>query len=106
MFYIHNVPGRMRIFSEPIKRNPRAADEVRMMLSTLTGVGTVHINLTTGSMLIHYNPRAIKAADIIAILERRGYFDRTKAISNDEYFKKGLSRVGEMIVKTVVGTFI
>jgi len=106
MFYIHNVPGRVRIFSEAIKRNPKAADEVRMVLSTLTGVGTAHINLTTGSLLIYYNPRAIKVADIIAILERRGYFDRTKAISNDEYFIKSLSKAGEIVVRTVVGTFI
>ncbi|HAM50526.1 MAG TPA: hypothetical protein DCP92_07435 [Nitrospiraceae bacterium] len=106
MYYIHDVPGRIRIISKHIKRNPQAADEVRMVLSTLTGVATVHINLTTGSMLIYYNPKAVKVADIITILERKGYFDRTKAISNDDYFRKGLSKAGEIVVKTVVGTFI
>jgi copper chaperone CopZ len=106
MFYIHNVPGRVRIISEVIKRNPQAADKVRMCLSTLAGIGVVHISLTTGSMLIHYNPKAITVADIVAMLERNGNFDRTRAISNDQYFRNGLSRVGTTAVKTVIKTFI
>ncbi|HXX80033.1 MAG TPA: cation transporter [Thermodesulfovibrionales bacterium] len=106
MFYIHNVHGRVRIFSEVIAKNPQAADEVRKGLSTFAGVCTVHINLTTGSILIHYNPKAVTVADIVDMLERKGYFDRTKAISNDEYFTNGLSRVGTTVVKTVIDTFI
>lgn len=106
MFYIHNVPGRARIISEAISKNPLAADKVRMCLSTLAGIGVVHINLTTGSILIHYNPKAVKVADIVDVIERNGYFDRTRAISNDEYFRKGLSRVGTTAVKTVIDTSI
>ena len=106
MFYIHNVPGRIRIISEAIAKNQLAADEVRKGLSTLEGDCTVQINLTTGSILIHYNPKAVTVADIADMLERKGYFDRTKAISNDDYFTKGLSRVGTTVVKTVIDTFI
>ena len=106
MFYIHNVPGRVRIMSDVIKRNPRVTDEVRLGLSSLAGVGTVSINLTTGSVLIYYNPRAVRVVDIVAILERKGYFDRTKAISNDEYLRDSFSKIGEIAVKTVVETFI
>jgi copper chaperone CopZ len=72
MFYIHNVPGRIRIVSEAIKRNPQAANEVRKGLSALAGVCTVHINLTTGSILIHYNPTTLAVEDILDILEMRG----------------------------------
>ena len=106
MFYIHNVPGRVRIISEAIAKNQLAVDEVRKGLSTLEGVCTVQINLTTGSILIHYNPKAATVADIVDMLERRGYFDRAKAISNDEYFTNGISRVGTTVVKTVIETFI
>ena len=106
MFYIHNVPGRVRIISEVIKKNSQAADKVRMCLSILAGIGVVHINLTTGSILIHYNPEAVTAADIVDMLDRKGYFDRTKAISNDEYLRNGLSKAGSTVVKTVIETFI
>lgn len=44
---------------------------------------TVHINLTTGGILIYYNPQTVSVADIVDMLERKGYFDRTKAISNE-----------------------
>ncbi|MGD0887517.1 MAG: HMA2 domain-containing protein [Thermodesulfovibrionales bacterium] len=106
MFYIHNVPGRVRIISEVVKKNPPAADTVRMCLSTIAGIGVVHINLTTGSLLIHYNPETVNVADIVGILERKGYFDRLKAISNDEYFRNGLSKAGTTVVKTVIETVI
>jgi hypothetical protein len=106
MFYIHNVPGRVRIISKTIKRNAQAADEVQKGLSGLAGVCTLHITLATGSILIHYNPKALAIEDIVNMLERKGYFDRTKAISNDDYFRKGLSKVGTTVVKSVVETFI
>ncbi|MGD1076609.1 MAG: HMA2 domain-containing protein [Thermodesulfovibrionales bacterium] len=57
MFYIHNVPGKVRIISEAIKANPQAANEVLKGLTTLAGVCIVHVTLTTGSILIHYNQR-------------------------------------------------
>ena len=52
MFYIHNVPGRLRIRSEAIRKNRTAADSVRVALSLLLGIGIVDINLITGSILI------------------------------------------------------
>ena len=65
-----------------------------MCLSTLAGIGVVDINLTTGSILIHYNPEAVTVATIVDMLERKGYFDRSKAIPNDEYLRNGLSKAG------------
>ncbi len=106
MFYIHSVPGRVRIISEVIKKNPRAADEVRKWLSTLAGIGTADINLTTGSILVHYNTKMVNASDIVNLLERKGYFDQTRAISNDEYFRNGFSKTGSKVVKAIVETFI
>ncbi|MFI5295848.1 MAG: HMA2 domain-containing protein [Thermodesulfovibrionales bacterium] len=106
MFYVHNVPGRVRIISEVIKKNPRAADEVRKWLSTLSGIGTADINLTTGSILVHYNTKTVNASDIVNLLERKGYFDPTKAISNDEYLKNGLSKAGAIVLKSIVEPFI
>lgn len=100
MFYIHHVPGRVRIISEVIKRNPQAAGEVRKLLSTLAGVCTAQVNLTTGSILIYYNQKAVNVLDIVDLLERKGYFDRKKTISNDEYFRDGFSKAGTKMMET------
>jgi len=59
VFYFYNVPGRVRIISEAIKRTPQVANEVRKGLTTLAGVCMLHINLITGSILIHYNPKTL-----------------------------------------------
>ena len=104
-YYIHNVPGRLRIKSPVIKNNKTVADELRKSISTLYGVATVDINLTTGSILIHYNTTAINHTDIVSLLERRGCFDRSKALTNDEYIHKAASKAGSVIGMSIFGTF-
>ena len=106
MFYIHNVPGRVRIKSDGLKRNPDSFDEIRKALSTIVGIGTVDFNLTTGSILVHYNPKITNSEEITGLLENRGFFDYSKAVTNDEYLKKKISKVVETLLMTVTGTLI
>lgn len=104
-YYIHNVPGRLRIKSPVIKNNKTVADELRKNLSILYGIATVDINLITGSLLINYNPKVIKYIDIVEILQRKGYFDMSKAITNDEYLYRAASKAGTIIGKSIFSTF-
>lgn len=104
-YYMHNVPGRLRIKSPVIKNNKAVADELKKSLSTLYGVATVDINLITGSLLVNYNTKAINHADIISLLERKGYFDPSKALTNDEYLHKAASKAGAVIGKSIFSTF-
>jgi copper chaperone CopZ len=73
MFYIYNVPGRLRIRSEVLKKNHLAADSVRIALSTIPGIGVVEINSVAGSIIVDYNHNAVNHEDIISLLERKGY---------------------------------
>lgn len=104
-YYMHNIPGRLRIKSPVIKNNKAVADELKKSLSTLYGVATVDINLTTGSLLINYNTKSIKQSDILNILQQKGYFDATKAMTNDEYIHKAASKAGSVIGKSIFSTF-
>lgn len=54
-FYIHDIPGRLRVKSPLLKNNQKAEFELRKALSTLEGIGVVETNLITGSILINYN---------------------------------------------------
>ncbi|HMK43429.1 MAG TPA: cation transporter, partial [Dissulfurispiraceae bacterium] len=81
-YYIHDLPGRLRIKTPLLKRNEQAAYDVKKFLGTINGVATIDINPTTGSLLVNYNPRAIRSELIIAELKRKGYFDPELAISN------------------------
>lgn len=105
-YYIHKVPGRLRVKTPVVKRNQEAADEIRKILSTMNGIATVDINLTTGSILINYNPKTVEDKDIINTLQRKGYFDTSKALTSDEYLQKAASRAGSLVGKAIFGTFV
>src|SRR5271169_1831579 len=102
-YYMHNVPGRLRVKSPFLKRNAAAADELKKALSTIHGIATVEFNLTTGSLLINYNHRMAKPEDIIGLLERKGYFDRTKATTNEAYIHTAAAKTGRVIGKAALG---
>ena len=105
-YYIHNVPGRLRIKSPSIKKNVNVANELKKALSTMNGIATVDINLTTGSLLVNYNPKMANHKDIISVLQRKGYFDTTKAATNDEYIHTAASKAGQLVGKAVLGAFV
>ena len=105
-YYIHNVPGRLRIKSPVIKKNENASYEVRKSLSALNGIATVEVNLTTGSLLINYNHKVVRHEDIVNLLERKGYFDRSKAVTHDEYIHGAASKAGSFIGRSVLGSVL
>jgi len=105
-YYIHNVPGRLRVKSPAVRRNQDAADEIRKSLSTLQGIATVDINLTTGSILVNYNSKTIQHGDIVSLLQRKGYFDPSKAINNDQFIHQAASKAGDVVGRAIFGTFV
>jgi hypothetical protein len=59
--YVHHLPGRLRVRLERAK-NPIVASSLGDMLRTMQGVSSVHVNATTGSVLIHYSVAETDAA--------------------------------------------
>jgi cation transport ATPase len=92
-YYIHNVPGRLRITTPAAKNNAYVADSIEDLLRTISGVDNVAVNLTTGSCLINYNPVKAKQDDIVNVLIQQGYFDPSKAVTNDQYINHAASKV-------------
>ena len=105
-FYMHNTPGRLRIKSPIVKRNENVSYEVRKILGATNGIAAVDVNLTTGSLLINYNPKVIKHDDIVDLLHRNGYFDKAKAVTHDEYIHSAASKAGSFIGKSVLGSVL
>ena len=103
---MHNVPGRLRVKSPLLKRNSAAVDELKKSLSTVQGIATIDFNPTTGSLLINYNHRTTNADDIIRLLERKGYFDRSKATTNEVYIHTAAKNTGRLVGKAVLGMAI
>ena len=91
-YYLHHIPGRMRVKSPVVKGKKRVADEVLSLLKGIDGIGNVDVNLTTGSLLISYDPEQVKKDDIVYALHGNGYFDPSKATTNDQYMHNAASK--------------
>ena len=105
MYYIHNVPGRLRIRSEAVKKNPSAANSVKISLSSMPGIGVVDINPLSGSVLIHYNKKTVNYKDIVSLLERSGYLDQPETLTNNDQLQNAHS-IGKTMFKTMTSVLI
>jgi hypothetical protein len=54
-FYLHHVPGRLRLQTPQLQASKEAARTVCTTLAKLAGVTEASVNPTTGSLLIRYD---------------------------------------------------
>ncbi len=72
MSYVHHIPGRIRVRSEAVKNSLARARQLETRLRSMNGVRDVAINLTTGSVLIHYQAGAVSGERLIEEVSGRG----------------------------------
>jgi len=105
-FYVHNVPGRLRV-KHPLFKNKDNHYEVQKTLVDMGhGIGTADFNTTTGSLLINYDPREIDHRDILHRLERAGFYEPERVVTNDEVIHQATASAFRFAAKTVSGAFI
>lgn len=105
-YYIHDIPGRLRVKTPVIKGNDNAADDVQKILNVIEGIDSTSVNTTTGSVVINYNARAVQSGKIIDTLKEKGYLDPSKAETNDDYLEAAVSRVGGVVSKALLGLLL
>lgn len=71
--YVHHLPGRLRLRTAAVKRNPAAAALAREHLSSVAGVHAAETSAVTGSITIRYDPEVLSRDDVIGLLRRLGY---------------------------------
>lgn len=81
-YYVHQVPGRIRVRIPAIRRNPYQAEEIRNLLD-FDGVQTVAINHLTGSVVVLYDPERLDPASLLGVLSEKGYYDGRRAVTCD-----------------------
>jgi len=91
-YYIHHIPGRLRIRSPELKHGNGTGSRVVGLLGGLAGIGSVAVNSVTGSCLVHYDPSKTCHNDIVALLAREGYFDPAAALTCEEYVRNATTR--------------
>lgn len=100
-YYWHQIPGRLRLRTPFIKRNNEGANRIQAFLKPIKGVLATEINTITGSLTILYDPQVIDPESIACKLSSTGYFDKTKAMTNDQYIVSKASSILNFVARFV-----
>ena len=101
-YYVHQVPGRIRVRIPAIRHNRYRGTEVKHLLDVV-GVDTVEVNHLTGSVVANFNPDIVEARLLLAILSEKGYFDHNRAVTCDDYIKQSTVAAGAKASRLFLG---
>lgn len=100
--YLHHTPGRLRIKSPSIKRNPPAAAAAIQLVESQEGVMSCNVSTVTGSVLILYDQTTIAVDALLGLLKDGGYIERSTVLNQaDRKLEKALSGAGEVVLKAM-----
>jgi len=72
-YYLHVLPGKIRIRTSVLQQNEVGAFSVNKCLNSITGVFLVEISTLTGSILVHYEPNRVSSQTILSKLAQDGF---------------------------------
>jgi hypothetical protein len=105
-YYIHSIPGRLRIKTPLVKGNQDKASDVECLLNRYAGVTKTSSNTLTGSIVVNYDHKTVSERSILNLLENTGYFKADQAQTNDQYIHGAASKAGKLVWDAVFGSFI
>ncbi len=105
-YYLHDVPGRLRVRTPFIKGSESLAKHVEKFLEQINGIKSVATNPVTGSIIMTYDEKKVTSKMLLDTLKTRGIFDPSRAVTNDQYIHAGASRASQLVYKAVVGAFV
>lgn len=102
-YYVHNVPGRLRVKIPAIKGAPDRARTIQRVLSEIEGVISIRANMLTGSLVVKYDEAFTSGRKILEELKSNRWFDETQAIGMDRMVFDASSKAGKAISKAFAG---
>ena len=105
-YYVHKVPGRLRLKTPMVKRSRSSARQVEGLMKQLSGINSTVVNTTIGSVVVLYDQKTISSDVILSTLENEGFFDSSKVVSHDQYIHKSASKAGQVIGKLLFGVVV
>jgi hypothetical protein len=96
-YYVHQVPGRLRVKSPILKHQPFKCQRVVESLGGRCGIHQVRVNHLTGSVVVNYDPAEIDEERILNILEYDKLFDRSLAVRNALQKDLATTRAGKAL---------
>ena len=105
-YYIHNIPGRLRVKTPVLKKNLEQMKNVQKLFKSMEGIEGIEFNSITGSVVIFFDSNLISSETILNIFMQEGYVDLVKTITNDQYIHKIVTGSGKIISQSVLGALL
>lgn len=105
-YYMHSVPGRLRIKTPFIKNKDLNTKHVEKFLGQVRGIQSIVTNQRTGSIVINYDPQKLAQQALLDILCTRGIFDSSKAVTNDQFIQNSALKAGNVVYKAFLGVIV
>ena len=102
-YYMHSVPGRLRMKIPAIKGHPEKAKTVEALLKDLDGILSMRANTVTGSIVVKYEPGRSLSDRIPSLLTENGLFDKTRTFGMDHAVYESGSKAGQALSKAFCG---
>jgi copper chaperone CopZ len=96
-YYIHQVPGRLRVKAPLIARCPTKGEDLRVCIQLLTGVRSAEVNKHASCITVQYDPNQLDADAILEVLKERGCLERDAT----SHRPQAVAKVGELFGKAV-----
>jgi len=102
-YYVHDVPGRLRVKIPLAKKRPDTAQQIENLLKAIEGIDSTATNTTTGSVVINYNRKTLTSDRILSALNQNGWFDHSNVTKQDDVLQETVSKVGSVVSRALVG---
>jgi len=103
-YYVHNIPGRLRVRSAQLKHHSCKTTNLCAALKAMDGVQSTEVNTKSGSLIVYYDPSELTADDILYMTHQAGCLD--KIISSSVQSQSSSTKVGTMIGNAIFGTVV
>ncbi len=104
--YMHHIRGRVRVRIPALRENAKAAQEFQATMQQLPGVGSVEVDLLTGSVLVHYDGESSTAELVCGMLQRRGAWLGSNTAANTPPRRSIAGKIGRMAAKATANYFL
>lgn len=105
-YYVHKVPGRLRVTAPLVKGRQNLARGAQELLSPINGISSTTINTITGSIVVNYDSKVVSHEEILYMLQQAGYFDLKGLENHQDMLDTAASKAGGVIAKVLLGIFV
>jgi len=89
-YYVHHVPGRLRVRIPAIRKNPKNAADIECLLG-ISGVDDIQVNHLTGSVVVTFDTTVITHDQLLELLKAKGYYDNSRVVTCDDKIQRASS---------------